>query len=149
MASKKFDEKSYTEKELINTIKEKITELEIFKETELVILFGSRAKKEHTSESDLDLAFLLKTDFYEQINLLELRINLSNHFSELTEIETDIVILNCAKPLLKFQVLKYGKPLYINNEFSYEAYFSKSLREYFDFKYYKKYHYQKMRERLS
>ncbi|RCW58626.1 MULTISPECIES: nucleotidyltransferase domain-containing protein [Halanaerobium] len=87
--------------------------------------------------------------FLEQINNIDLRIDLSNHFSKLTGIETDIIILNSAKPLLKFQVLKHGKPIYVNDDFDYPGYFSKSLREHFDFKYYKEYHYQKMRERLT
>jgi len=149
MVSDKSINKDSTGNNLINKIKGKIDELDIFQDIELAILFGSRARKEHSPESDIDLAFLLKTDFFEQISVLELRIELSNYFSELTGIETDIIILNSAKPLLKFQVLKYGKVLYVNNKFSYGAYFSRSLREYFDFKYYKKYHYQKMKERLS
>ncbi len=149
MASEKSIDKDSTGNNLVNKIKGKIVELDIFQDIELAILFGSRARENYNSKSDVDLAFLLKSNIFEKINVINLRIDLSNCFSELIGIETDIIILNSAKPLLKFQVLKYGKVLYVNDKFSYGAYFSKSLREYFDFKYYKKYHYQKMRERLS
>lgn len=134
---------------LIKRIKSEIKQLDFFEELKLVILFGSRARGEDKDDSDLDLAFLLNSGFFEQINGIDFRINIANCFSELTGIESDIVFLNSAKPLLKFQVLKYGELIYVNDDFDYASYFSKSLKEYFDFNYYKKYHYQKMRERLS
>lgn len=134
---------------LIKKIKKGIKQLDIFEEIELTILFGSRARGDNKDNSDLDLAFLLNLNFFKKINVIELRIDLINYFSELTEFKSDIIILNSAKPLLKFQVLKYGEVIYVNDDFNYESYFSKSIREYFDFKYYKEYHYKKMRERLS
>ena len=134
---------------MINKIKSRIKELDFIEEIELMILFGSRARGDHNFKSDLDLSFLLKPNFFEKINPIDFRIKLSSYFSELTGIETDIIFLNAAKPLLKFQVLKYGTLIYVNDDFNYAAYFSISLREHFDFKYYKEYHYQKMRERLS
>lgn len=149
MVSNKNRQREIKKNELINKIKDRIKELNFFEEIELIILFGSRAREDHDSKSDLDLAFLLKSDFFSKINIIEFRINSSNYFAELTGIETDIILLNSAKPLLKFQVLKYGELIYINDDFNYASYFSKSLKEYFDFNYYKKYHYQKMRERLS
>lgn len=149
MASNKLSQSEIERDELISKIKEKSKELDFFEEIELIILFGSRAREDHNSKSDLDLAFLLKFEFFSKINIIDFRIDLSNYFSELTGIEADIIFLNSAKPLLKFQVLKYGKQIYLNDNFDYASYFSKSLKEYFDFNYYKKYHYQKMRERLS
>ncbi len=134
---------------LIKRIETEIKQLNFFEELQLAILFGSRAREEEKVDSDLDLAFLLKPEFFEKINVIDYRINLINYFSELTGIESDIIFLNSAKPLLKFQILKYGELIYVNDDFDYARYFSKSLREYFDFKYYKEYHYQKMRERLS
>jgi len=144
------DEKGRIKRDsLIEEIRKELKRLYFLEDIQLIILFGSRAREDHNLKSDLDLAFLLKADFFEQINNVDLRIDLSNHFSKLTGIETDIIILNSAKPLLKFQVLKHGKPIYVNEDFDYPGYFSKSLREHFDFKYYKEYHYQKMRERLT
>ncbi|TDO95170.1 putative nucleotidyltransferase [Halanaerobium saccharolyticum] len=144
------NKKTESEKnKLIKKIKAEIKQLNFFEELQLVILFGSRAREEEKADSDLDLAFLLNSGFFKQINVIDFRINLINYFSELTGIESDIIFLNSAKPLLKFQVLKYGELIYVNDDFDYAGYFSKSLREYFDFKYFKEYHYQKMRERLS
>lgn len=144
--SKKADSEKI---KLIKRIKSEIKQLDFFEELQLVILFGSRAREEAKDDSDLDLAFLLNLGFFERINVIDFRINIANRFSELTGIESDIIVLNSAKPLLKFQVLKYGELIYVNDDFDYASYFSKSLKEYFDFNYYKKYHYQKMRERLS
>lgn len=144
------EEKADSEKsKLIKRIKAEIRQLDFFEELQLVILFGSRARKEEKVDSDLDLAFLLNPGFFKKINVIDYRLNLINYFSELTGIESDIIFLNSAKPLLKFQILKYGELVYVNDDFDYAGYFSKSLREYFDFKYFKEYHYQKMRERLS
>jgi hypothetical protein len=52
-------------------------------------------------------------DFFEKINVIDFRIDSANYFSELTGLETDIIVLSSAKPLLKFQVLKYRKLIYI------------------------------------
>lgn len=134
---------------LVNKINNNLKKLYIFEEIECLILFGSRAREDYDLKSDLDLAFLLNSNCINKINKIDLRIDLSNFFSELIELESDIIILNSAKPLLKFQVLKYGELIYVKNDFNYASYFSKSLKEYFDFKYYRKYHYQKMRERLE
>lgn len=149
MASDKIRQRKIKKNELIRKIKDLSKELDFFDEIELIILFGSRAREDHDSKSDLDLAFLLKSDFFSKINIIDFRIDLSSHFFESTGIETDIIFLNSAEPLLKFQVLKYGELLYAADDFDYASYFSKSLKEHFDFNYYKKLHYQKMRERLS
>ncbi|MFW6267152.1 MAG: type VII toxin-antitoxin system MntA family adenylyltransferase antitoxin [Halanaerobium sp.] len=149
MVSDKLRQQDIEKDKLINKIKSRIKGLDFFEEIELIILFGSRAREDHNFKSDLDLAFLLEPNFFEKINPIDFRIDLSSYFSELTGIKTDIVFLNTAKPLLKFQVLKYGTQIYVNDDFDYAAYFSKSLREHFDFKYFKEYHYQKMKERLS
>ena len=149
MSADNFINKDFENNKLIIKLKTQIKELDIYKKIDIIILFGSRARKDHDIKSDLDLAFLLKADFFKKINVIDLRIDLVNYFSELTEIESDIIFLNSAKPLLKFQVIKYGKLIYKNDNFDYASYFSKTLKEYFDFKYYKEYHYQKMRERLS
>ncbi|MEC9489391.1 MAG: nucleotidyltransferase domain-containing protein, partial [Halanaerobiales bacterium] len=107
-------EKAKSEKsKLIKRIKAEIRQLDFFEELQLVILFGSRAREEEKADSDLDLAFLLNSGFFEQINVIDYRINLINFFSELTGIESDIIFLNSAKPLLKFQVLKYGELIYV------------------------------------
>ncbi|MCC3144979.1 nucleotidyltransferase domain-containing protein [Halanaerobium sp. Z-7514] len=149
MVSNKLSQSEIKRNALISKIMELSKELDFFEEIEVIILFGSRAREDYNSKSDLDLAFLLKSEFFSKINMIEFRINLSNYFAELTGIETDIILLNSAKPLLKFQVLKYGKKIYMSDDFDYASYFSKSLKEYFDFNYFKKLHYQKMRERLS
>lgn len=134
---------------LIKKLKKEVYNVDIFEEIELAILYGSRAKGNHKNDSDLDLAFLLNKNFFEKIKIVEFRLNLINYFSEAIGLEADVIILNSAKPLLKFQVLKYGELIYVNDNFSYPSYFSKCLKEFFDFKYFREYHYQKMRERLS
>lgn len=148
MAINKSNSDSYEKKKLIKLMNHNLKQLDFFEEIEITILFGSRARGDNNLKSDLDIALLLASNFFEKINEIDIRIDLSNYFSELTGLESDIIILNSAKPLLKFQILKYGEIIYVKDDFSYASYFSKSLKEYFDFKYYKEYHYKKMKERL-
>ena len=86
------DKKENIEKnKLIKKIKKEIKQLDIFEEIELTILFGSRTKGDNKDDSDLDLAFLLNSIFFEKINIIELRLDLINYFSELTDLKSDII----------------------------------------------------------
>lgn len=77
-------------------------------EIEVVVLFGSRAKKTAGLKNDLDLAVLTK------INLNAKReYKMFIDFIQLFKSDNlDLVALNFASPLLRFQVVEYGKLLY-------------------------------------
>lgn len=101
----------------------------------LAILFGSQAAGRALRGSDLDLAV-----WVEQPELLldipeaararrRLLRDLINYFETG---EVDLVILNHASPLLKFQVARTGKPVYQKSPGLYAAFCSRALREHTD-----------------
>ncbi len=110
------------------------------KKLKLIMLYGSRARGNYSNDSDLDLAFLFTEEALQQENTLKLRIKLAGKFEKLLEIETDVVILNEAPPLLKYQVIKYGNVIYTASDFSYNSYYAKTIKEYFDYKHLRKIH---------
>lgn len=121
-------------------IKKIVKDLKIKENIKLVILFGSQARGDYDDNSDVDIAILFDELFLLNINSLELRNELSILFSTNLKTEADLVLLNKAGSLLKYQIIKYGKPLYISDDFSYNTFFSSVLKEYFDFQYYQNLH---------
>lgn len=75
-----MDLDNYKKNKLVNKVKNNLNQLDIFEEIECLILFGSRAREDHDLKSDLDLAFLLNSNFINKINEIDLRIDLSNFF---------------------------------------------------------------------
>ena len=73
-------------------------------------LFGSQATGRQRSESDLDIAVLLKED-YSAVRL-DRRLKMADEMSLLAGIETDVVILNDAPCVLTHQILKTGRLLH-------------------------------------
>ena len=135
---------------LINDkLKNIIRKLDINEYIKLVMLFGSRARGDYNKNSDFDIAILMEENYLDQINPLELRSELITRFtSELAE-ECDVVLINQATPLLKYQIVKYGEVIYITPEMGYSTFFSKVVKEHLDFKYYKKLHHDRMLKRLN
>ena len=93
-------------------------------------LFGSRAKKIQTPESDIDIAVLLSET---PKKLLEYYLYLVSKLSRILGNEVDLVILNDSPPLLKHQVIKYGKVLYFRREEARIAFEARVQSEYLDF----------------
>ena len=107
---------------------------EAIKEEELisaVYLFGSYARGLQTKFSDIDVAVLLSCT---PRNMLEYYLYLTDKLAEALELDIDLVILNIAPPLLKYQVLKHGRLIYSRNERERVLFEARSLCEYLDFK---------------
>ena len=102
----------------------------IFKEFDLVYLFGSLAKGRRTPLSDIDLGFLVNR----KVDLFETRIDLIGKLTEILHEEIDVVILDTAPPLLKFEVLK-GILLFQRDERIRIEFEVKTRNEYYDTKY--------------
>lgn len=100
----------------------------------LLYIFGSYAKEQNNEKSDLDIAILLG-DGYNPMSKL-------NIIGELIDIfnrdDIDLVILNDANPVLKHQIIKYGKVLYMDSEETKVNFEVKVLKEYMDMEHFRK-----------
>jgi hypothetical protein len=95
----------------------------------LVYLFGSLARGQETSLSDVDIAVLL-----EELpdDLLGFTLNLIDELSVILGDRVDLVFLNEAPPLLRHQVIKHGRVIYSRSEEERVRFEVKSEREYLD-----------------
>lgn len=94
---------------------------------QLVYVFGSYAKGNNNRNSDLDIAILMEEmDFNDKLSLI----------GDLTDIfkrnDIDLVILNSANSVLKHQIIKYGKLIYMKSEDIKVKFEVKVLKEYMD-----------------
>ncbi|KGM98410.1 nucleotidyltransferase [Clostridium novyi A str. 4552] len=94
----------------------------------LIYIFGSYAKGTNNSNSDLDIAVLLEHN-YNAMDKLSL-------ISDLTLIfkrdDIDLVILNSANSVLRHQIVKYGKIIFMENEDIKVNFEVRTLKEYMD-----------------
>lgn len=94
----------------------------------LAFIFGSFVSGYMSQESDLDIAV-----FFKEVPDLtiqeELRERLSHEFGK----EVDLVVLNTAPPIIKFQILKHGI-LIKKDEREYNSFFTQTIKEYDDLK---------------
>lgn len=105
----------------------------LFKGEEQVLvayLFGSQVRNIQTLQSDIDIAVLLSET---PQKLLGYYLYLVNRLSKLLGNNVDLIILNTSPPLLKFQVIKYGKVIYSQNEEVRIKFETKAQSEFLDF----------------
>jgi predicted nucleotidyltransferase len=93
-------------------------------------LFGSMGRGDHTADSDIDIAILLAEP---RRASLELYLRLRDELSKRLGGEVDLVILNEAPPLLKYQVIRHGKLLYCKDERARVEFEARAQDEYLDF----------------
>lgn len=99
----------------------------------LFYVFGSFAKGTNTKNSDLDIAVLLEGDPDSFIKL-EL-LNELIHLFKTDDI--DLTILNNVDEVLKFQVIKYGKVLYMKDFTTKVSFEAKTMSRYMDMKHFR------------
>ncbi|MEJ5199650.1 MAG: nucleotidyltransferase domain-containing protein [Anaerolineae bacterium] len=75
-------------------------------------LFGSLAEGRATPRSDIDIAVLLNRIPDDELGDLGRRLRLMEEFRRFADREVDVVILNTAPPLLRYQVLRHGRRLF-------------------------------------
>ncbi|MEN2975302.1 MAG: nucleotidyltransferase domain-containing protein [Candidatus Caldarchaeales archaeon] len=100
------------------------------KEVLVAYIFGSHARGYVESESDYDIGILLSKT---PESLLEYYLHLINKLSRILGDRVDLVILNTAPPTLIYQVIKYGKAIYIRDERARITFEAKATSEYLDF----------------
>lgn len=116
----------------IDKVKKKI--LKYFrekKEVDLVYLFGSMAKNQLTSKSDIDLAVLFSDD---KMNLFSLRGKYMEELSSFLEKKVDVVNLNASDAAFAYRVVSEGKLLYGKNKTAGFHLIIGLIRSYFDLK---------------
>ncbi|MEG6570494.1 hypothetical protein EDC21_1232 [Thermohydrogenium kirishiense] len=94
----------------------------------LIYVFGSYAKGNNTKNSDLDIAVLFGDgyDYMDKLNLI------GDLISIFKRDDIDLVVLNTANPVLRHQIIKFGKLIFEENEDIKVEFEVKTLREYMD-----------------
>ena len=127
----------------MNTIENCKNILIEYKDIIFAYIFGSYAQNKIREDSDIDIAIYLKNKL-DIDTYLEIKMELS----EATKREVDVVILNDATPLLKYEIYKNNILLFTRDETVESNYKVKTLFEYDDMKKYLDLSYNKMIERL-
>ena len=107
---------------------------EKFSCVEIIYLFGSAKNGEVKSGSDIDIGVFLNTEFLQKNPMvgLEMEIYIQEHL----KCSVDVIIMNKANSILRFEILNTGRRVYeINSEIRRlnELYL---IKDYFDVKYY-------------
>ncbi|MEA2089537.1 MAG: nucleotidyltransferase domain-containing protein [Thermoproteota archaeon] len=92
-------------------------------------LFGSVAKGAAGRLSDVDVAVFLSKGYD---LTLDYRLYLMGELAAIIGRKTDVVVLNEAPPLLRYEVIKCGKILYCKDEYHRVAFEERTLDEYLD-----------------
>lgn len=112
-------------------------------EVKAAYLFGSYARGEQKTDSDIDIGILLDENFDRIIKLDLLTSLTENGFDDV-----DLVILNNASILLKYEIVKNNNLIYSRSDFDTSSYFSKIIRLYLDFKPYLEVQRKYLKERI-
>ena len=97
-------------------------------------LFGSVAAGTAGQLSDVDIAVYLDFTYQNLETGFGYRSNLISELSALLKLSVDVVILNDAEILLKYQVIKNGILIFSRSNADRREFHEKTLREYLDFK---------------
>lgn len=137
---------------MLKIIEENREELqEIFQREGVVLayLFGSQVRDTTHHFSDVDIGVLLDKSIAED-DYFDKTIRLMGALSRLFRIEyVDVVILNRAKPFLRYQIVFGGKLLFEKNTARRIFYENRIMKEYQDTKHILQFSLNAMRERLK
>jgi len=101
--------------------------LQGFPSVEAAYLFGSRAAGTANEQSDLDIALVVSKPLgMQKLDILAEIIAQGIDHVDLVTLDKDDVVL-------KFEVIRHNVLIYAKNDFDHGGYYSKIIREYFDF----------------
>jgi len=98
----------------------------------LAFLFGSQAKGVARESSDFDIGIMLSKNLTAS-QRVSLKTKLSDRLSKLLKNDVDIVIINTAGTLLKYQIAKDGKLLFERKANLAKKFRLLAIKEYFDY----------------
>ncbi len=113
---------------------------------EFAYLFGSFATETSNKESDIDIAIMFCKK-YDRKKEIIIKGNIIDIGEKYFERKLDIVSLQSAAPLLKYEIVKEGIPMKDSRKRA--EFESLALREYFDFRYYSKIYNKAMIEAIK
>ena len=114
-----------------------------YRQIKAVYLFGSFAESKENKFSDLDIGVLLDDNYFFDIKL-NILTDLANH----NFCNVDLIILNKASLLTRFEVVKHNQIIYKKDNFDSSSYYAKVIREFQDFRYLLKIQSYYLKERL-
>lgn len=94
-------------------------------------LFGSLAEETDHRQSDVDVALLLLQDT-DQETALQVRLRVMADLERVCQRPVDVVILNRAPPLLRFQVIQRGQVLATRDDEARCLFQARTMSEYYD-----------------
>lgn len=109
---------------------------------ELAFVFGSVARGNLREGSDLDVALLLRRVPSPQ-KRLTLRTKVADKLSSLFGRETEVIFLNNAGSILKYQVARDGKLLFERHKSAEKKFRLNAIKEFFDYLPIFNFHYQR------
>jgi len=117
--------------EICNTLK-----LELSTRSEIIFayLFGSVATKKANTLSDIDLAIYLDPDYRHRKKGYGYQSEFITELSSLLLTPVDVVILNRASTILKYQVIKNGVLIFSRCDKTRREFHEKTIRDYLDLK---------------
>ena len=99
-----------------------------YPEIQAVYVFGSVATGKIKSESDLDLGIVSHSP-----SLRERKLEILTDLAKNGFCEVDLVFLDVEDIVLRFEIVKHNKVIYQTTDFDKGEYYSRILRQYFDF----------------
>jgi hypothetical protein len=120
---------------MITEITEKLKKyFEEHEEIQFAILFGSLTKGTANKMSDVDIAVMVDPKFDKTFPYGYQAELIADFMRILKRNDVDVVILNDAKILLKHQILRYGKFIYIRDEQARIQFQIDTINQYEDYK---------------
>jgi predicted nucleotidyltransferase len=99
-----------------------------YKDIQAVYLFGSYASGKIHHESDIDLAIVPSNS-----NVRRKKLSILTDLASHGFCNVDLVFLDVNDIIVKFEAVRQNRIIYKTTNFNHGAYFSKVLRQYFDF----------------
>jgi predicted nucleotidyltransferase len=103
-------------------------------EVQFAIIFGSLAKGTTNALSDIDIAVMIDPSFKDTTPYGYNATLTSDLMQELKRNDVDVVILNKARIMLRYEILRHGKFIYIRDKQARIQFQINTINQYEDFK---------------